>query len=284
MTAALSVSGLCKTYPAFKLRDVSFEVMPGEIVGFIGRNGAGKTTTIKSILGLVHPDGGDVRFFGLDTASHEAEIRQRVGYAGGTIAYYPRKRIRDIVAVTKTFYDSWDDAVFERYLKQFGLDPEKAPRELSEGMKVKLNLAIALSHGAELLMLDEPTSGLDPASREDLLEVFLTLAREGTAILFSTHITSDLEKCADSVVLIQNGAIRDRGALEAFRAQYRLAHVGAAALTEEQRAACQGERLSRDGSTVLLRAEDAGLFADLGTTEPTLDEIVVHLEKEEVET
>ena len=279
MKPALSVSGLCKSYPSFFLRNAALEVRPGEIVGFVGRNGAGKTTTIKSILGLVHPDGGEVRFFGKTLQEDEASIRQRVGYAGSGISYYPRKKLLELVRVTKRFYSTWDDAQFRRYTELFSLDMEKAPRELSAGMKVKVELALALSHGAELLLLDEPTSGLDPASREELLEIFLTLAREGTAILFSTHIVSDLEKCADSVVFIRNGEICADGRLEDFKAAYLLAHMEAP-LTDAQRAASQGERLAKSGSTVLLHREDSGAFAGCELAAPSLDEIIVHLEKE----
>ena len=279
MTPALSVSGLCKTYPAFRLRDVALTVAPGEILGFVGRNGAGKTTTIRSVLGLVHPDGGDVRFFGLERTAHEAEIRKRIGYAGAGAAYYPRKKLGALADVTRRFYDTWDDGAFQGYLRRFSLDLNKTPRELSAGMQVKAELALALSHGAELLLLDEPTSGLDPASREELLEVFLTLAGQGTAILFSTHIVSDLEKCADSVAFIRNGAIAADGRLEDFQKAYLLAHV-TGPLTDAQRAASQGERMAKTGSTVLLQREDAAAFAGADVTEPTLDEIIVHLEKE----
>jgi len=276
MTPALSVSGLCKTYPTFRLHDAALAVQPGEIVGFVGRNGAGKTTTIKSILGLVHPDGGDIRFFGKTLMEDEAAIRQRVGYAGGGVSYYPRKKLRELVSVTRRFYDAWDDAVFQRYAKLFSLDMEKAPRELSAGMKVKIELALALSHGAELLLLDEPTSGLDPASREELLEIFLTLSREGAAILFSTHIVSDLEKCADSVIFIRSGEIRADGKLADFKSAYLLARTEAP-LTDAQKAVSQGERLAKKGSTVLILREDAGAFSGCELTAPSLDEIIVHL-------
>lgn len=203
----VEVQGLCKTYPAFQLRDACFSVEAGRITGFIGRNGAGKTTTIKSILNLVHPDQGEIRYFGLPLREHEAEIKQRVGYSTGTVNWYPRKKIRDIVDVVSRFYPSWDPAAYERFLRLFQIDPAKAPIQLSEGMKVKLNLLLALSHGAEVLILDEPTSGLDPFSRDELLDVFTELKRQGVAVFFSTHIISDLEKCADDIVYIAGGRI-----------------------------------------------------------------------------
>lgn len=203
----LDVSSLNKEYPAFRLENVSFSMPKGSITGFIGRNGAGKTTTIKSILNLVHRSGGEIRFFGLDLAEHENEIKSRIGYAGGAVSYYKKKKIRDIVAVTKTFYSNWDDAAYQKYLKAFDLDDNKTPEQLSEGMKVKLNLTLALSHKAELLILDEPTSGLDPISRDELLDIFEALRDKGVSILFSTHITSDLDKCADHIIYIRQGRI-----------------------------------------------------------------------------
>ena len=204
---ACEVRGLTKQYPAFRLDEVSFRLESGRIAGFIGRNGAGKTTTIKSMLNLVHPTAGEITYFGLPLAEHEAEIKERIGYSTGTVNYYPRKKLRDIAATTKSFYSRWDDAAYEEYRTLFKLDEDKTPRELSEGMKVKFNLLLALSHHAELLILDEPTSGLDPFSRDELLDVFRELRSRGTAILFSTHITSDLEKCADDVIYIHAGKI-----------------------------------------------------------------------------
>lgn len=201
------VRGLVKRYPSFTLREVSFRVDAGRITGFVGRNGAGKTTTIKSMFNLIHPDGGEIEYFGLPLAGNENEIKKRLGYSTGTVNWYPRKKIRDIVGTVRRFYDSWDDAAYRRYLAQFELDESKAPMELSEGMKVKFNLLLALSHRAEVLILDEPTSGLDPFSRSELLDVFTGLKNDGVAVFFSTHIISDIEKCADDLVYISKGRI-----------------------------------------------------------------------------
>ena len=150
----------------------------------MGRNGAGKSTTIKSLLNLVHPDSGEIEFFGLDIKKNEQAIKQKIGYASAGVHYYERKKIKDIIAVTARFYENWDHDLFNGYMQKFGIDVNKKPIELSEGMKVKFSLAAALSHGAELLILDEPTSGLDPVSREELLEIFMALSKEGTTILF----------------------------------------------------------------------------------------------------
>ena len=204
----VDVKNICKTYPSFCLKDVSFSLEEGKITGFIGRNGAGKTTTIKSLLNLIHIDSGDIMYFNMPFSEHEKEIKQRIGYSTGTVSWYPRKTIREIVDVTKSFYPTWDEEAYLKYLSLFALDENKKPIELSEGMKVKFNLLLALSHRAEILILDEPTSGLDPFSRDELQELFVTLKDHGVTILFSTHITSDLEKCADNIIYISNGEIK----------------------------------------------------------------------------
>ena len=278
----LEVIGLNKAYPAFQLADVSFTLEEGKITGFIGRNGAGKSTTIKSLFRLVHPDDGEIRFFGLDYAGHEREIKQRVGYVSGAFAYYGKKKLRTITSVTKAFYPNWDDAAYKACLRRFALDENKTPEQLSAGMKVKYALALALSHGAELLILDEPTSGLDPVSREDLLELFLRLCDEGKTLFFSTHITSDLDKCADHIVYIQNGRIAADAALDDFVNAYRLVRVEPETCSGEQAGKLIGLRRAKHGATALVRAEDAESLA-LPYEKADLEQIMVHLEKGEAE-
>ncbi len=203
----VKVQNLVKEYPAFRLDNVSFSLESGKITGFIGRNGAGKTTTIKSMLNLVHPDSGEIYYFGKPLKGNESEIKGRIGYSTGTVNWYPRKKIRDIVATEKLFYKNWDEEAYRKYRSLFKLDESKTPLELSEGMKVKCNLLLALSHKAELLILDEPTSGLDPFSRDELLDVFTSLKNQGVSVFFSTHIISDIEKCADDIIYISEGRI-----------------------------------------------------------------------------
>lgn len=218
----LEVRELRKTYPAFTLKDVSLDVPQGAIVGFIGRNGAGKSTTLKSILGLVHPDGGTVRAFGLDYAANEAAIRRRIGVVLGGIDFYPKKKVGVITDVTRRFYSNWDEDKYRHYLELFAIDESKRVDQLSSGMKVKYMIALALSHSAELLILDEPTSGLDPVSRDELVELFRRIVADGSrSILFSTHITSDLEKCASHIAFIKDGEMLYDGAVADFKARFR---------------------------------------------------------------
>lgn len=219
----VEIRNLKKCYPKFRLEDVSFDIPAGEITGFIGKNGAGKTTTIKSMLNLVHPDGGEIRYFGRPLQGNESEIKQLLGYSTGSVSWYPRRRIREIAAVVSRFYEHWDETAYRRYLELFGLDEDKTPLELSEGMKVKCNLLMALSHRARVLLLDEPTSGLDPFARDELLGLFELLKAEGTAIFFSTHIVSDLEKCADRIVFISGGRIAAALPREEFVSRYAMA-------------------------------------------------------------
>lgn len=275
----LEVKGLCKTYPAFTLDHVSFHVGRGRICGFIGRNGAGKSTTLGSLTGLVHPDAGEARFFGMELRGNETAVKRKTGFVSSGVNYYPNRKLRTITSVTRAFYPDWEEAAYERYMKLFHLDEAKTPAQLSAGMKVKYALALALSHRAELLILDEPTSGLDPVSRDELLDIFMQLSSEGKSILFSTHITSDLDKCADDIVYIQRGRILAEETLDDFVAAYRLVEFDAAALTPAQREALVGEKRVKHGFSALTRAENAALFPN--AREATLEEIMVHLEKEE---
>ena len=276
----LEVEGLCKRYPAFALENVSFSVGAGRICGFIGRNGAGKSTTLGSLTGLVHPDAGAARFFGLDARENETAVKRRIGYVASGVNYYPNKKLRTITRVTRMFYDGWDDAAYARYMRLFNLDENKTPAQLSAGMKVKYALALALSHRAELLILDEPTSGLDPVSRDELLDVFMQLSREGKAILFSTHITSDLDKCADDIVYIRQGKILAEDTIEDFVQAWRLVQIAdETALSARQRAALVGAKPAKHGLTALARAQDAALFETAAPA--TLEEIIIHLEKED---
>ena len=181
MQELLTVQGLCKKYPAFSLKDVSFSVEPGEIMGFIGRNGAGKTTTLKSIMNLVHYDAGYIAAFGKEMSKYELENKQRIGFALSELNYYPNRTIKSLVNVTKRFYKDFDEDKFNEVCRLFNLDVNKKLEELSNGMKVKYSVVIALSHHAELLILDEPTSGLDPVSRDEILDIFREIVTAGRA-------------------------------------------------------------------------------------------------------
>lgn len=223
METILKINKVRKTYPSFTLKDVSFEVKPGQIMGFIGRNGAGKTTTLKCIMNLVHYESGDISAFEKDMVTYELGNKQRIGFSLSGLNYYPNKTIRQLMNVTKRFYKNFDEKKFLDVCKLFNLNLDKKLEELSSGMKVKYSLAIALSHNASLLILDEPTSGLDPVSRDEILDIFRDIVKsKDRAILFSTHITSDLDKCASDITYIHNGEIIYTGSKRDFVNSYLL--------------------------------------------------------------
>ena len=221
MSAVLKLDKVYKYYPSFTLNGVSFSVEAGHIMGFIGRNGAGKTTTLKCIMNLLNYQSGHIEAFGLDMNQHELENKQRIGFALSELNYHPNRKISQLVNVTKRFYKNFDMDIFNKMCQLFKLDQNKKLEELSSGMKVKYSVAIALSHHAELLILDEPTSGLDPVSRDEILDIFHEIVRDGKhAILFSTHITSDLDKCASDITYIREGNIEYSGTKSGFISQY----------------------------------------------------------------
>ena len=276
----LEVRGLCKRYPGFELKNVSFSLEKGKITGFIGRNGAGKTTTLKSLFNFVHPDEGEIIFFDKNFHDFEFETKQKIGFVSGGIDYYSKKKIKTITAVTKAFYEKWDDKAYSKYISIFKLDENKTPSQLSAGMKVKYALTLALSHNAELLILDEPTSGLDPVSRDDLLDVFLELCDEGKTILFSTHITSDLEKCADNIVYIKDGKILEETNLKTFVDSYKVLELTESQITAELKEKLIGLKRSKNGHSALIKTEYAE-SCNIPYINADLESIMIHIEKEE---
>lgn len=202
----IEVRQMTKTYPAFRLDRVDLCVPKGSIVGLIGENGAGKTTLIKGMLGLIHPEEGEVLIFGKDTQTSMKEIKKDIGVVLDGSFFMELLKVQAIDTVMKGIYDKWDTALFYDYLERFGIDPSKKIKELSKGMQKKLEILTALSHHPKLLILDEPTSGLDPVVRNEILDIFQDfILDEECSILLSTHITSDLEHIADYLAFIDNG-------------------------------------------------------------------------------
>ncbi len=202
----IEVKNVCKNYTDFSLNNLSFSLPMGCIMGLVGQNGAGKTTMIRLILNMANRDGGEIRIFGLDNLNDEQKIKQDIGAVFDEIFFVDIWRVREVEKVIRGFYSKWDSKLYRQYLTKFRLPVDKKIKDLSRGMKMKLMLAVALSHEAKLLILDEPTSGLDPVARDELLEILKAYIADGQkSILFSTHITSDLEKIADYITLIDNG-------------------------------------------------------------------------------
>ena len=280
MDSALSIKNLNKNYPSFSLKNVSFVVKPGEIMGFIGRNGAGKTTTLKSIMNLIHYESGEIAVFDKDMTQFELENKQRIGFALSELNYYPNKTIRQLMSVTKKFYKNFDEKKFEEVCKLFNLNIDKKLEELSSGMKVKYSVAIALSHKAELLILDEPTSGLDPVSRDEILDIFREIVRnKDRAILFSTHITRDLDKCASNITYIHNGEIVYTGKKNDFINSYLFISDKTKDKSLEKEYIASKELDDRIEGLISVDKKDVFKKKGIELKEPDLEEIMIYLER-----
>ncbi len=205
---AIEINGIIKQYDGFKLDGISFDLPKGGILGFIGQNGAGKTTTIKSILNITATDSGEIKIFGLDNIKHENEIKRHISAVFDEIPFHDSFTANAINTVMKGMYSEWDEKLYFSYLEKFGLPRKKKIGKLSKGMKMKLQIAYALSHNAKLLIMDEATTGLDPIVRSEILDIFREYLKDGErSILMSSHITSDIEKIADCVAFIDKGKI-----------------------------------------------------------------------------
>jgi ABC-2 type transport system ATP-binding protein len=281
MNNALEVRNLCKTYGDFSLNDVSFTLPAGYVMGFVGQNGAGKTTTIRLILNMANRASGDVKIFGLDNLADELAVKQELAVVFDEIFFVDTWRVREVEQAIRGFYNNWDSRKFGEYVKKFEISPDKRVKELSRGMKMKLMLATAMSHGAKLLILDEPTSGLDPVTRDELLDILREYIADGErSVFFSTHITSDLERIADYITLIDHGGILYSDTKDALIDEFRVIKGGAADLTDELKRECIGLSVTGTGFTGMLRAADARrLPAGVITETPTIDEILIHISK-----
>ena len=281
MSNALEIKDLCKTYEGFSLDSVAFTLPAGYIMGFVGQNGAGKTTTIRLILNMANRTNGEVKVFGLDNIKDELAVKQELAAVFDDIFFVDVWRVREVEKIVKGFYSQWDSARFAGYLEKFDLSRDKKVKDLSRGMKMKLMLAVAMSHGAKLLILDEPTSGLDPVAREELLDILRDYISDGEkSVFFSTHITSDLEKIADYITLIANGKIFFTGTKDDLLEHFLVVKGGAGDLTDEIKTQMIGLSQTRTGFDGLLPSSKKGILSGKLVTEaPTIDEILVYISK-----
>ena len=278
----LEVKNICKRYPSFELKNVSFTLPQGMIIGFIGQNGAGKTTTLKCIMRAVVPDSGEVLVDGREMKEFESENKQEMSFTLGAFDYYRHDRLHKIANVYKTFFDKWNEEQFQEYCQKFNLDLTKRVKELSAGMKVKFSLALAMSHGAKIFIFDEPTSGLDPIARDELLDVFRDIVNDGeNSILFSTHITSDLDKCADYVLFIKNGEIVVNEAKDELLDSHVVVKGGVDQWTDELKARVISGKVHSFGFTALMRRDNLRDSDRLETEKPTLEDIMIYYNKED---
>ena len=206
--SALEIKGLRKEYKDFVLEGMDLTIERGKIMGLVGENGAGKTTAMKAMLGIIRADGGTVSFFGKELSGDCAENKNDIGVVLGEVNFYETMTPAQVGKVCEGIYKNWDEKRFEESLDRMNVALNKKIKDFSKGMRIKLALATALSHGARLLILDEPTSGLDPVAREEILDEFKAFTEDGEgAILLSSHITSDLEKIADDITFIHKGKV-----------------------------------------------------------------------------
>ena len=258
----VEISHLTKHYPDFSLNDVTFSVPAGYVTGFVGANGAGKTTTIKAALGMIHPDAGSAT-----TMGHE-----RIGVV--------------FDAQGKTFrhdlYPAWSQERYDSELQAAGLTPAKRVKELSRGMGMRLQMAVALAHDPELLILDEPTGGLDPLARTEMVDMLAQfMVEEGRTILFSTHITSDLDRLADYLVILSRGRVVANGTAEEIIGSFRLVRGTPEHLTDAVRQASLGLRSTSLGWEAMMPADAAEALTDRIVVEvPTIEDLAVHIAKE----
>jgi len=232
----LEVVGLNKSYKNFSLAEVSFTLPEDCITGFIGINGAGKTTTIRTILGLTQRTSGTIKVFGKDMEKNERELKNRIGVVLDDGRFYDELTMAEMKSIVAPAYSKWSEKDYKEYMDRFSLNPKQKIATLSKGMRMKFALTLALSHEAELLIMDEPTSGLDPLIRSQLLEIMKDyMKRGGKGVFFSTHITSDLDKVADMLILIHDGKILFEQEKDALMDGFRLVKGDIKALNAENR-------------------------------------------------
>lgn len=276
----LKIENLSTEFKDFQLKDLSFELKKGYIMGFIGPNGSGKTTTIKLIMNLIKRDSGNIEVFGKDNIKFEREIKDRIGFVYDNNYFYEDLSLRSMKNIIAPFYSKWDDSLYNKYISDFELNEDMKIKKLSKGMKMKFALAIALSHHADLIIMDEPTSGLDPIFRREILDILHSIIQdEDKSIFFSTHITTDLEKIADYITLIDRGEIVFSREKDLVLESYALVKGGNEDLNPEleknllglRRTSLGFEGLSDDKSTIRSIAGDRVLIE-----KPSIEDIMFY--------
>lgn len=272
---AIEISGVTKRYDGFTLDNISFEVPKGSIMGFVGQNGAGKTTTIRSLLNITNIDEGEIKLLGLDHIKDEIEIKKRVAVVFDELPFHDIFNAADMSRIFEGLYPEWDNAVYSDYLERFKLPLKKKIGQYSKGMKMKLQIACALSHNAELLVMDEATTGLDPVVRDEILHIFMEYLRDGErSILMSSHITGDLEKIADSVTFIDKGKILLTGYKDVILETHGILKCGRDEIENIDKADVISVRVNEFGAEAMLRDRDK--YSGSVIDSASLDDIMLY--------
>lgn len=252
---AIELKKVCKSYPAFSLKDISFALPCGCIMGLVGENGAGKSTTIKLILDMVRRDSGNITVLGKEP-QRDAAWKEDVGVVLDEVGILECMKAEQVERMMQRIYRRWDSGVFWDYLARLNVPKDKPFGQFSRGTKMKLGIAVALSHGAKLLILDEATGGLDPVVRDEVLTLFSDFTRSADhAVLISSHIVSDLEKICDYIAFIHQGQLLLCEEKDRLYEQYRVLHTNAAALSKLDAKAVIGVRKSKYDCEAIVRAD-----------------------------
>ena len=280
MINAIEVRGLCKDYGDFQLRDVDLTLPGGSILGLIGENGAGKSTTIKAILGLIRRNGGSIRIFGREILGDDPSYKEDIGVVLDEACLPEVITPRETGKLMALTYTRWDQGLYEQYLARFALPKDKKFKELSRGMKMKLAIAAALSHGAKLLLLDEATSGLDPMVRDEVLDVFNDFTRQADhTVVLSSHIVSDLEKICDYIAFLHRGKLVLFEEKDRLLEEYAIVKLDPQQLQELNPAAIAGVKEGPYGAEALVRRQQ--IPAQFVTEHTNLEDIILFLAKGE---
>ncbi|WP_459499480.1 ABC transporter ATP-binding protein [Bacillus sp. C1] len=279
----LELKDVCKNYKDFSVKNVSFTLPRGYIMGFVGPNGAGKSTTIKMIMNLVRQNSGDITIFGKDNKKAEKEIKQNIGFVYDENHYYEELTCEQMKRIIAPLYKKWDEEKYQWYMDRLQVPKNKKIKQLSKGMKMKFAIAMALSHHAELIIMDEPTSGLDPVVRSELLDILRELVmEEEVSVLFSTHITTDLERIADYITFIHEGEIVFTGEKDEILEKYVVVKGSNDLLDSEGKELFIGLRKNKFGFEGLAKDKQAiedWFGNEVVLEKPTLDDIVVYTAK-----
>ena len=275
----IEIKGVSKDYGDFKLDNISFTVPEGSVCGFIGQNGAGKTTTIRIILDAINRDGGEVYLFGQNIDKGSASLREDIGVVFDEMGFHDFLTARQINTIMKNVYQNWKEEKYFEYLKRFSLPTKKACGSFSRGMRMKLQIAAALSHEAKLLIMDEPTSGLDPIVRNEMLQIFREyVIEEDHTILLSSHITGDLEKLADEVVFIDGGKIVLQGNKDEILEKHAILRCRKDELKMINESLIVSAEISSLGAEVLVNDKKTAkkLYPEMVIEPAGLDEIMIY--------